>query len=62
MKPDDANATPRETPTSDRSGTHAKPAARTGPENTKDSLDRQLDEGIEETFPASDPVAVKITK
>jgi hypothetical protein len=32
------------------------------PENSKESLDRKLDEGIEETFPASDPVSVKITK
>jgi hypothetical protein len=32
------------------------------PENSKESLDRKLDEGIEETFPASDPVAVCITK
>jgi hypothetical protein len=32
------------------------------PENKKDSLDRKLDEGVEETFPASDPVSVKITK
>jgi hypothetical protein len=32
------------------------------PENTKESLDRKLDEGVEETFPASDPVSVKITK
>ncbi len=32
------------------------------PENSKKSLDRKLDEGVEETFPASDPVSVKITK
>jgi hypothetical protein len=32
------------------------------PENSKESLDRKLDEGVEETFPASDPVSVKITK
>lgn len=32
------------------------------PENSKPSLDRKLDEGVEETFPASDPVSVKITK
>ncbi len=32
------------------------------PENSKKSLDRKLDQGVEETFPASDPVSVKITK
>jgi hypothetical protein len=32
------------------------------PENSKRALDRKLDEGVEETFPASDPVSVKITK
>jgi len=32
------------------------------PENSKEDLNRRLDEGVEETFPASDPVSVKITK
>jgi hypothetical protein len=32
------------------------------PENSKKALDEKLDEGVEETFPASDPVSVKITK
>jgi hypothetical protein len=32
------------------------------PENSKKPLDERLDEGVEETFPASDPVSVKITK
>ncbi|MBM6593419.1 hypothetical protein [Microvirga pudoricolor] len=32
------------------------------PENSKDNLDDKLDHGVEETFPASDPVSVKITK
>jgi hypothetical protein len=32
------------------------------PENSKAELDKKLDEGVEETFPASDPVSVKITK
>lgn len=32
------------------------------PENSKESLDRKLDEADEESFPASDPVSVKITK
>ena len=32
------------------------------PENSKKSLDKKLDEALEETFPTSDPVSVKITK
>ena len=32
------------------------------PENSKKSLDQKQDEGLEETFPGSDPVSVKITK
>ncbi|WP_262028826.1 hypothetical protein [Microvirga sp. Mcv34] len=31
-------------------------------ENGKKHQDELLDEGVEETFPASDPVSVKITK
>jgi hypothetical protein len=31
-------------------------------ETPKEHQDHALDEGIEESFPASDPVAVKITK
>lgn len=31
-------------------------------ENSKPSLDQKQDEGLEETFPGSDPVSVKITK
>ena len=30
--------------------------------NSKQNLDRKLDEANEESFPASDPVSVKITK
>lgn len=32
------------------------------PENSKQNLDEKLDHGVEETFPGSDPVSVKITK
>ncbi|WP_375410308.1 hypothetical protein [uncultured Methylobacterium sp.] len=32
------------------------------PENDQKSLDERLDDGLEETFPSSDPVSVKITK
>ncbi|MBB2963688.1 hypothetical protein [Methylobacterium sp. R2-1] len=31
-------------------------------ENQKDEKDERLDEALEETFPSSDPVSVKITK
>ena len=31
-------------------------------ENSKQNLDEKLDHGVEETFPGSDPVSVKITK
>ena len=39
----------------------AKPDHRL-PENRKENLDEKLDQGVEESFPASDPVSVKITK
>ncbi len=32
------------------------------PENSKEQLDEKLDHALEETFPTSDPVSVKITK
>ena len=32
------------------------------PENSKENLDKKLDHAIEETFPTSDPISVKITK
>ena len=32
------------------------------PENSKETLDKKLDHALEETFPTSDPVSVKITK
>jgi hypothetical protein len=32
------------------------------PENSKKNLDKKLDHALEETFPTSDPVSVKITK
>lgn len=43
-------------------GETASPKDKELPENSKKNLDRKLDEGIEESFPASDPVSVKITK
>ncbi len=32
------------------------------PENSKKNLDEALDNAVDETFPGSDPVSVKITK
>lgn len=32
------------------------------PDNRQDKLNERLDEGLEETFPTSDPVSVKVTK
>ena len=32
------------------------------PENSRENLDSKLDHAIEETFPTSDPISVKITK
>ncbi|KQQ45212.1 hypothetical protein ASF58_19450 [Methylobacterium sp. Leaf125] len=39
-----------------------KGSDRNRPENQKGELDERLDEALEETFPSSDPVSVKITK
>lgn len=44
------------------SGATASPGDAKLPENSKESLDEKLDAGVEETFPGSDPVSVKITK
>lgn len=35
---------------------------RANPGNAQDEMGKRLDEGLEETFPSSDPVSVKITK
>jgi len=43
-------------------GTTANPGDHNLPENSKERLDEKLDQGVEETFPGSDPVSVKITK
>lgn len=40
----------------------AKPADKDRPENTQGELSERLDDALEETFPSSDPVSVKITK
>jgi hypothetical protein len=51
-------------PDSKRSGIGetASPKDKRLPENSKKSLDKKLDHALEETFPTSDPVSVKITK
>jgi hypothetical protein len=43
-------------------GETASPKDKKLPENSKKSLDAKLDHALEETFPTSDPVSVKITK
>jgi hypothetical protein len=43
-------------------GETASPKDKELPENSKKNLDKKLDHGLEETFPTSDPVSVKITK
>lgn len=40
----------------------AKPGDERRPENQQGALNERLDEALEETFPSSDPVSVKITK
>ena len=37
-------------------------SANTLSENSKDKLDKKLDRAVEETFPASDPVSMSVTK
>ncbi|MGV7032575.1 hypothetical protein [Methylobacterium symbioticum] len=39
-----------------------KPGDKANPENKQGELSERLDEALEETFPSSDPVSVKITK
>lgn len=43
-------------------GTTASPEDHRLPENSRDNLDEKLDNAVDETFPGSDPVSVKITK
>ena len=44
------------------SGATASPDDNKLPENSKENLDEKLDHAVDETFPGSDPVSVKITK
>lgn len=43
-------------------GPKASPQDKHLPGNSQENLGRKLDEAVEETFPSSDPVSVKITK
>ena len=60
---DDNQAQANETETK-RTGTGAtaSPDDNKLPENSKENLDEKLDNAVDETFPGSDPVSVKITK
>ena len=40
----------------------AKPEDEAHPANKQENLSERLDDALEETFPSSDPVSVKITK
>ncbi len=40
----------------------AKAGDKHNPENKQEKLNERLDDALEETFPSSDPVSVKITK
>ena len=39
----------------------AKPGDNTHPDNKQEKLNERLDDALEETFPSSDPVSVKVT-
>ena len=58
------NETPRDIDADRKPGFGAKgtPADHKLPENSQENLDEKLDNAIDETFPGSDPVSVKITK
>lgn len=43
-------------------GATASPEDHKLPENSHENLDEKLDSAMDETFPGSDPVSIKITK
>ena len=49
-------------PTTSGFGPKGGASDETLPENSKKNLDEKLDNAVDETFPGSDPVSVKITK
>lgn len=59
-KPERGDGTPAGGPGFRQDG--ARPGDAERPENDQDELNERLDEALEETFPSSDPVSVKITK
>ena len=56
--PDKGDATTKKT----GMGASASPGDAKLPENSQENLDEKLDNAVDETFPGSDPVSVKITK
>jgi hypothetical protein len=58
------NETPRDSDGQRNTGFGAKgsPDDNKLPENSQKNLDKKLDNAVDETFPGSDPVSVKITK
>lgn len=58
-------ASDTKTPNQDQPGFRRDSASqddKARPENQQSKLNERLDEALEETFPTSDPVSVKITK
>lgn len=53
--------TPNETKPGFQHGS-VKPEDEAHPANKQENLSERLDDALEETFPSSDPVSVKITK
>jgi hypothetical protein len=45
----------------ERSSTHRDGGSSTEDSNSKRALDRRLDQALEDTFPASDPISIVIS-
>ncbi len=56
------NETPHEPEAHDKKAPEGSPKDHTLAENSHENLDEKLDNAIDETFPGSDPVSVRITK
>ncbi|GJE46929.1 hypothetical protein [Methylobacterium soli] len=59
---DDAKTNPKNATKPGFQQDSAAPGDGQNPENSQSKLKERLDEALEETFPSSDPVSVKITK
>jgi|SwirhirootsSR3_FD_contig_51_7655876_length_223_multi_4_in_0_out_0_1 hypothetical protein len=57
-----AGEAPKHEPTSTVDAPPPEKPSHTLEENSKANLDDKLDNAVDESFPASDPVSVKITK